>query len=102
MSTVDDYVVVDLPSPATKDDTSNSMPSSEFFPVSQVLFNPNDMSICVVNIGLCVLLYSFQPTNTSPIKVCVVCVFVCCICSIKCRIQKVVLVNEVTKHMLDT
>jgi len=71
MSTVDDYVIVDLPSPATKDDTSSSLPSSEFFPVSQVLLNPNDMSMCVVNIGLCVLLYSFQPTNTSTIKVCV-------------------------------
>ncbi|XP_065907134.1 syntaxin-binding protein 5-like isoform X2 [Dysidea avara] len=64
MSTVDDYIIVDLPSPATKDDTSSRVPSSEFFPVSQVILNPDDLSMCVVNIGLCVMLYSFQPAQT--------------------------------------
>jgi len=82
MNTVDDYVIVDLPSPASIDDTSSSSLSSDFFPVSQVLLNPNDMTMCVVNIGLCVMIYSFQPANTSAtikvsMSVCTLCVCVC-------------------------
>ena len=67
MSTVDDYVIVDLPSPVVNDDdSSNRVPPSEFFPVSHVVLNPDDLTMCVVNIGLCVMLYSFQSAQMSP------------------------------------
>ena len=44
-----------------------------YFPVSHVILNTVDWSLIVANDGLCVMIYSFQPSKpVTPIKVCII------------------------------
>ena len=44
-----------------------------YFPVSHVILNTVDWSLTVTNDGLCVMIYSFQPSKpVTPIKVCII------------------------------
>ena len=61
-----EYCVVELPS---SDDLG--VPALNFFPVSHIILNDVDWSLTVVNIGLCVMIYSYQLSNPNiDIKVC--------------------------------
>ena len=63
-----DYCIVEKPSSR---DLGVSL--LDFFPVSHVILNNVDWSLTVVNIGLCVMIYSFQPSNpNTDIKVCII------------------------------
>lgn len=70
----DDFVVIDLPSSDDLVDTDTTpveVPVSEYFPVSHVILNSVDWSLTVANVGLCVMIYSFQPSKPyTAIKVC--------------------------------
>ena len=59
----DGFLVAELPS-----SSDLGLASTKFFPVSQLILNTVDWSLTVVNYGLCVMIYSFQPI--SEIKVC--------------------------------
>ena len=44
-----------------------------YFSVSHVILNTVDWSLIVANDGLCVMIYSFQPSKpVTPIKVCII------------------------------
>lgn len=57
------------------DDAIESVvPMSEYFPVSHVILNDTDWSLTVINVGLCVMLYTFQPSKPkASVKVCTNC-----------------------------
>ena len=57
-----DFVMVEVPSVEEL---------TEFFPLSHVILNNVDCSLTVTNDGLCVMIYSFQPSKAvTAIKVC--------------------------------
>lgn len=57
------------------DAIASTVPISEYFPVSHVILNNTDWSLTVVNVGLCVMLYTFQPSNpNTTVKVCDACI----------------------------
>ena len=51
-----EFLMIELPSPEEL---------TEYFPVSHVILNNVDWSLTVVNDGLCVMIYSFQPSKPS-------------------------------------
>ena len=70
---LDDFVIIELPSPQDTVDEGVpvEVPVSEYFPVGHVILNSVDWSLTVINAGLCVMIYSFQPSRPSgTIKVC--------------------------------
>ena len=70
---LDDFVIIELPSPqdAVDEGVPVEVPVSEYFPVGHVILNSVDWSLTVINAGLCVMIYSFQPSRPSgAIKVC--------------------------------
>jgi len=71
----DEFVIIDLPSPDDLIDSDTApveVPVSEYFPVSHVILNSIDWSLTVVNVGLCIMIYSFQPSKpNTTIKVCI-------------------------------
>lgn len=69
----DDFVIVERPPPEDMTDTVApvDVPVSEYFPVAHVMVNSTDWSLTVVNVGLCVMIYSFQPSRpVTAVKVC--------------------------------
>ena len=63
-----DFCIVEKPS-----SSDLGVPVLDFFPVSHVILNNVDWSLTVVNIGLCVMIYSYQLSNPSTdIKVCII------------------------------
>ena len=63
-----DYCIVEL---LSSKDLGVSL--LDFFPVTHVILNNVDWSLTVVNIGLCVMIYSFQLSNpNNDIKVCII------------------------------
>ena len=47
------------------DAITSVVPMSEYFPVSHVILNDTDWSLTVINVGLCVMLYTFQSCKPS-------------------------------------
>ena len=69
----DDFVIVERPPPEDVTDTVApvEVPVSEYFPVAHVTVNSTDWSLTVVNVGLCLMIYSFHPSRpVTAIKVC--------------------------------
>ena len=70
---LDDFVIIELPSPQdiVDEGVPVEVPVSEYFPVGHVILNSVDWSLTVINAGLCVMIYSFQPSRPSgAVKVC--------------------------------
>ena len=77
---LDDFVIIEIPSSqdAVDEGIPVEVPVSEYFPVGHVTLNSVDWSLTVINVGLCVMIYSFQPSRpNAAIKVCVCLVCVC-------------------------
>ena len=72
---LDDFVIIEIPSSqdAVDEGVPVEVPVSEYFPVGHVILNSVDWSLTVINVGLCVMIYSFQPSRpTAAVKVCLV------------------------------
>ena len=70
---LDEFVIVELPSSqdAVGEAVPVEVPVLDYFPVSHVTLNNVDWSLTVVNVGLCVMIYSFQSSRpNNAIKVC--------------------------------
>ena len=71
----DEFVIIDMPPPSSDDAVDEAIPVevpvSEYFPVAHVILNSTDWSLTIVNVGMCVMIYSFQPSRpNTAIKVC--------------------------------
>ena len=71
----DEFVIIDMPVPSSDDAVDEAIPVevpvSEYFPVAHVILNSTDWSLTIVNVGMCVMIYSFQPSRpNTAIKVC--------------------------------
>ena len=72
---LEEFVIIDMPPPSSGDTVDEVIPAevpvSEYFPVAHVILNSTDWSLTIVNVGMCVMIYSFQSSRPSTaIKVC--------------------------------